>query len=146
MTRDDIVPAALWTYGVMQLGQGLWMLVSPGSFFDLVGPFGPRNDHYTRDAATWSIALGGVLVFAALRGNQGARALVLLLAGFQAAMHTVNHVADAGIADPGWVGVFDAIALAAITVALLVVWRRADASTQPTPAPAGAQPLKKVSP
>jgi len=122
MTREDLVPAGLWGYGALQLGQGLWMLTAPGSFFDVIGPFGARNDHYIRDAATWSLALAVVLLFAAARGGHGARALVLLFAGLQAAMHTINHVADVSDADPGWVGVFDAVSLAAITAALFFLW------------------------
>jgi hypothetical protein len=125
MTRQDIVPVALRTYGGLQLGQGAWMIIAPGSFFDAIGPFGARNDHYTRDAATWSIALGVLLLLAAARGGRGARAALLLLAAVQAGLHTVNHIADAGIADPGWVGVFDAVSLGAITLALLAVWRLA---------------------
>lgn len=122
MKRTELIPAGLVAYGTLQLGQGLWMAVAPGSFFDAVGPFGTRNDHYTRDAATWSIALG-VVCLAAARGDRRARGVVLLLAGLQAALHTVNHVADAGIADPGWVGVFDAASLAVLAAALLALWR-----------------------
>jgi len=36
------------------------MILAPGWFFRNVGPFGPRNDHYTRDNATMSIAFGAV--------------------------------------------------------------------------------------
>jgi hypothetical protein len=138
MTHEDLVPIGLRTYGALQLAQGAWMVVDPGSFFDVVGPFGARNDHYTRDAATWSIALGVVLCLVAARGTRGARAAVLLLAALQAGLHTVNHIADAGIADPGWVGVFDAVSLGAITLALLALWRLA--TTSPTSATAEASP------
>jgi predicted anti-sigma-YlaC factor YlaD len=102
------------------------MLASPGTFFDAVGPFGVRNDHYTRDMATWSLALGASMLFTALRPRRapgGAAGALLLLAALQAGLHTVNHVADAGLADPGWVGVFDAVALAALTAALALLWR-----------------------
>lgn len=122
MKRAELVPVGLVAYGVLQLTQGLWMAVAPGSFFDAIGPFGARNDHYTRDAATWSVALGLVCLLAAWRDRR-ARGAVLLFAGVQAALHTVNHVADAGIADPGWVGVFDAVSLAVLATALLALWR-----------------------
>ncbi len=127
MTRERLLPIGLYAYGAVQLTQGLWMVLFPGSFFDAVGPFGARNDHYIRDAATWSLALGAGLVFAAARPQlPGARTAVLLVAAAQAALHTVNHVVDAGDADPGWVGVFDAVSLALFTgglVALLLIAR-----------------------
>ncbi|WP_354701105.1 hypothetical protein DSM112329_01411 [Paraconexibacter sp. AEG42_29] len=124
---------ALVSYGVMQLAQGLWMTIAPGSFFDALGPFGARNDHYIRDMATWSLAIGPVCLLAA-RGDAGVRAVVLLLAGLEAAIHTVNHIADADIADPLWVGVFDAVALGSLAVALLVLSRlttKAEEATTP---------------
>lgn len=125
MKRADAVPATLVFYGVTQLALGLWMLFAPGSFFDALGPFGAQNDHYIRDVSTWNLALGVVCLLVARGGpvwHRG-RAAVLLFAGLQALAHTVNHVADAGSADPGWVGVFDAISLGAVAAALLVVWR-----------------------
>jgi hypothetical protein len=124
-----LVPAGLYAYGAEQLAQGLWMLVSPGTFFTALGPFGARNDHYTRDVATWSLALGVVCLLVARRPSP-ARAAVLLLAGLQAALHTVNHVFDADLAHPGWVGVFDAVSLGLLAASLLGLWRL---STTPPP-------------
>jgi uncharacterized membrane protein (DUF2068 family) len=120
MDRQALTRAGLVVYGVIQLVQGLWMVVDPGSFFDAVGPFGVRNDHYTRDMATWSLAIGPVCLWAARRDHR-TRAAVLLIAGLEAAIHTVNHIVDAGDADPHWVGIFDAVSLAAFAVALLVL-------------------------
>lgn len=126
MDRDDLLPAALVVLGALQVGQAAWMTVAPGSFFDALGPFGARNDHYTRDAATWYAALGVAMLVAALRPRlvrPGAAAGLLLVALLQSGLHTMNHVADAGDADPGWVGVFDAGTLAVLTVGLVLLWR-----------------------
>jgi hypothetical protein len=123
MDRQALTRAGLVVYGVIQLTQGLWMVIDPGSFFDAVGPFGVRNDHYLRDMATWSLAIGPVCLYAARRDHR-TRAVVLLIAGLEAAVHTVNHVVDAGDAGGGraeFIGVFDAVSLAAFAVALLVL-------------------------
>lgn len=122
MSATRLLPAGLWAYGTLQLGQGLWMVLSPGTFFDAIGPFGDRNDHYVRDAATWSLALG-VLCLLAVRRREW-RLPVLALAVLQAGLHAVNHVADAGAADPRWIGVVDAAALAALTALLAVLLAR----------------------
>ncbi len=140
MDRDDLVPLGLLTYGALQLAQGAWMLTSPGTFFDAIGPFGARNDHYTRDAATWSLALGAALLLTGLRARRergaaaGAAGALLLFAALQTGLHAANHLADLGEADPRWVGVFDAISLAALTAGLALLWRlNRERGTAPPP-------------
>jgi len=123
MSTSPLVPLGLRAYGALQTIQGAWMLTAPGSFFDAVGPFGDRNDHYIRDAATWSLALGILCLLAAARPAW--RLPVLALAALQAGMHTVNHVFDADLADPAWVGTFDAVSLALLTGLLAVLARDA---------------------
>lgn len=62
--------------------------------------------------ATWSPALGVAMLSTGLRPQRapaGAAGALLLLAALQVGTHTINHVADAGAADPAWVGVFDAL-------------------------------------
>jgi hypothetical protein len=103
-------------FGAYYTALGLWQAVAPGPFFDAIGPFGARNDHYTRDAATWSLALGAALLLSARRPSW--RVPVLVLATLQSALHTVNHLVDIGDSDPGWAGPFDFAALAVLTVAL----------------------------
>jgi hypothetical protein len=120
---SSLVPLGLRAYGVLQTVQGAWMLTSPGSFFDEVGPFGARNDHYIRDASTWSLALGVLCLLAAAR--QSWRLPVLALAALQAGMHAVNHIFDADLADPAWVGTFDAVSLLVLTGLLAVLTRDA---------------------
>ncbi len=101
---------------------------APGSFFSQVGPFGVRNDHYLRDVATWSFALGVLALLAAARPAW--RLPVLALAAVQSGLHAVNHVVDAGDADPSWIGAFDAVSLGLLTVTLA------------RPRPSGDHPMK----
>jgi hypothetical protein len=113
------LPAALLVLGASQLGLGLWMAISPGSFYDSLGPFGDRNDHYLADVATFYLALGAVALVAARRPTW--RLPVLAFAAVQYALHAINHLIDIGEADPGWIGPFDfaALALAAAGLAWL---------------------------
>jgi hypothetical protein len=104
------LPAVLLILGLSQLALGLWMVISPGSFYDALGPFGERNDHYLADVATFYLALGAAALVAARR--PGWRLPVLGFAAIQYTLHAVNHLVDIGEADPGWVGPFDFVTLA----------------------------------
>ncbi len=104
------LPAVLLILGVSQLALGLWMVISPGSFYDALGPFGERNDHYLADVATFYLALGAAALVAAR--TPGWRLPVLGFAAIQYTLHAVNHLVDIGEADPGWVGPFDFVTLA----------------------------------
>ena len=117
------LPAGVAALAATQLALGLWMAVSPRSFFDAIGPFGAYNDHYVRDVATWYLAFGAALAVAVRRPSW--RAPLLGLAVLQYGLHTVNHLVDIGDADPGWVGVFDAVTLGLTTVLLAGLFRGA---------------------
>jgi len=94
----------------IQLVLALWMVADPGSFFDNVGGFGARNDHYLRDVATWELALGACAAIAVWR--PGWRVPVLAFATIQFTFHALNHIGDAGDAVASTSGWFDAISLA----------------------------------
>lgn len=115
---DRVLDLLLIAFGLYWLVLGAWMVIHPASFFDKVGPFGARNDHYIRDNATWALALGA-LVLATVR-RVSWRIPVLLLALLQDGLHTINHIADVNKAHPHRVGVFDAVSLALLAV--LIVW------------------------
>jgi uncharacterized protein DUF4345 len=119
---------ALFALAAGQLALGLWMLISPGTFYRWLGAFGPRNDHYLRDVATFYLASGVVLI-AAIRRPRWRRP-VLLFATLQYAFHFVNHLVDIGDSDPSWVGPVDAVALGltGATFAALFVWTKRDRS------------------
>ena len=63
-TRERAIRAGIALLGVMSLVTGIWMALSPASFFDALGPFGEQNSHYLRDMATWQIAFGAALLVA----------------------------------------------------------------------------------
>jgi hypothetical protein len=95
--------------GAGQLALGLLQAVAPKTFFEEIGPFGARNDHYIRDTATFYLALGVVLLIAARRPAW--RVPVLAFAVLQYALHSINHLLDIGEADPDWLGPADFISL-----------------------------------
>ena len=101
----------LVVFGVTQMALGLFMAIAPGTFFDVVGPFGTRNDHYVRDLSTFYIALGLAGLMAVRRPAW--RVPVLALATIEFVLHAVNHLADIGEADPKWNGPVTFAAVAA---------------------------------
>ena len=122
-----IVRVALIILGISQLALAAWMVADPGSFFDQVGGFGTQNDHYIRDVATWSAALGVAALIAAFRESW--QLPVLAFAALQFTLHAVNHAADADTAVASTNGTADAVELAVgalllAAVAWLAVRRR----------------------
>src|SRR5918912_4210617 len=113
-----IVGPLIAGYAVLHVALGAWQLISPGSFFDAVGPFGSSNSHYTRDVGTFTLALG--VAFAIAYRLPAWRPGVVGYALFQYAFHAVNHLADIGNADPEALGPID-FALIALT-ALVLAW------------------------
>ncbi len=112
----DRVGVLLLLFGVGQLALGGLMALAPGTFFDQIGPYAPRNDHYIRDLSTFYGALGVVAVASWRRVSW--RVPVLVLALVQYGLHVVNHLVDIGDADPKRLGPANAASLAA-TSALL---------------------------
>ena len=94
--------ALLVAFGVGQLVLGVLLWFAPGFFFDEIGPYGARNDHYMGDLATWYLALGAVALVAVRRPAW--RLPVLVLAFVQYALHSLNHLIDVGEAHPEWLG------------------------------------------
>ena len=103
-----IVPG-LAILAASQLVLAVWMVADPGSFFDNVGAFGARNDHYIRDVATWEVALGVCAAIAIRRPSW--RVPILAFALLQFAFHALNHVVDAGDAHASTNGWGDAVEL-----------------------------------
>lgn len=135
MSPDDrILRAGLAALGLYQLALGAFMALAPGTFFTEVGPFGPRNDHYIRDNASWELALAAVALVAVARRSW--RVPVLALAAVHYALHAVNHLVDVDEATPSWIGVVD-LAVLAIGAGLLVALLRR-AGTQNTMAATAA--------
>lgn len=127
-----LVPAVLGVFCAVSLAVGVAETVAPGAFFDAVGPFGTRNDHYIRDGATFEIANAVLLGVALIRRSWRVPALAFTAVRY--GLHALNHVADIDEASPAWVGPADAIALGvgfAWLVAALVLASRESARAEP---------------
>ena len=106
----------LIVFAVTQIVLGLLLWVTPGFFYDEIGPFDARNDHYMGDLATFYLALGIVGLLALSRPSW--RVPVLSLAVIAYALHSLNHLIDVGDADPSWLGPAD---LAAVFLSTLLL-------------------------
>ena len=121
--RASALTAGIWALAGVQLVIGLAQVVAPGSFYDAVANFGPRNDHFLRDVASYYLASAVALAIAATRPSW--RAPVLALVGVQYVLHTIGHVFDSGKADPSWVGPVDVATLAIGVVLIGGLYREA---------------------
>jgi UPF0716 family protein affecting phage T7 exclusion len=110
--------ALLTLFAAVQLLIGALLWLTPGFFYDQIGPYGARNDHYMGDVATWYLALGAATLVAVRR--TGWRVPVLALAFIQYALHSINHLIDVSEADPGWLGPANVVSLLLGT--LLLGW------------------------
>jgi hypothetical protein len=108
----------LAVFGAVQLLLGLLLWITPGFFFDEIGPYGVRNDHYMGDLASWYLALGAVTLLSLRRVSW--RVPVLAIAFAQNTLHVVNHVIDVGDADPEWLGPANLVSLT--LASLLLAW------------------------
>jgi hypothetical protein len=106
----------LIAFGAGQLVLGLLLWLTPGFFYDEIGPYPPRNDHYMADLATFYLALGIVALASVSRERW--RVPVLTLALVQYALHSLNHLIDIGGAHPGWLGPANFVLLILTTVLL----------------------------
>lgn len=116
--------ALLGAFAAVQIAIGALLWLTPGFFYEQIGPYGPRNDHYMGDTATWYLADGVALALAA--GRPAWRVPVLFLTALQYALHSLNHLIDVGEADPSWLGPANLVSLALATV--LLVWMLREAA------------------
>lgn len=113
---EGALRATLWVLAAIHLGLGLLMALAPGTFFEQIGEYGLRNDHYIGDAAAFYLAAG--FGFALAAGRPSWRVPVLTLAAVWYALHAINHLFDIGLATSDGRGVFDTVALALIAAGL----------------------------
>jgi hypothetical protein len=110
--------ALLTLFAAVQVLIGALLWLTPGFFYDVIGPYGTRNDHYMGDVATWYLSLGAATLVAVRRS--GWRVPVLAMAFTQYALHSINHLIDVSEADPGWLGPANLVSLLLGT--LLLGW------------------------
>ena len=116
---ESTIRKLLLAGALYHLAIGGWFLVAPGSAYDTLAEFPPRNDHFLRDVASFYLAFGLAFWIASRRASW--RAPVLALAAMQYAIHTVVHVLDVGDAATDGKGIFAAVSLGIITAALIFV-------------------------
>jgi hypothetical protein len=90
--RSRYVEVILVVFGFYSVGLGLFMIVEPGMFFDTLGEFGVRNDHYIFDNASFELPLG-LLLLAALRWSAW-RVPALAFATAHWGLHALSHLVD----------------------------------------------------
>ena len=124
---------------------GALMAFAPGTFFEEVGRYGARNDHYIGDGAAFYLAAGVGLLVAARRADW--RVPILVVGAVWYGLHALNHFADIGEASSDARGTFDALALtlgaagAAWLAAVSARLRReSSARSASSPAPSRAGP------
>ncbi|BBY81441.1 hypothetical protein MPUL_25990 [Mycolicibacterium pulveris] len=120
-TTVGFVEVTLVVFGIYALGIGLFMMFAPGTFFDTLGNFGIRNDHYIFDNATFEVPQG-LMLLAAVRWRTW-RVPALAFATLHWALHTISHVVDPHHGAGDWIGWLEAGGLAATTVILALALR-----------------------
>ena len=122
------VVAGLLALGAIQLLTGLLMLAAPGTFFDAVASFAPRNDHFIRDLGTFQAAYGATLLWSV---RAAAWRLPLIGLGLvQFALHVVNHLVDIDATREEAHGVTNVVTLSAGLILLAWLARAERARTR----------------
>jgi hypothetical protein len=99
------------------------MMIAPGMFFDTLGTFGVRNDHYIFDNATFEVPQGLLLLAAVRRVSW--RVPALAFATLHWALHSLSHIIDPHHAAGDLIGWLEAGGLVVTTVILAVALRAA---------------------
>jgi hypothetical protein len=124
---DRALRPLLLAFAALQLALGILLWATPGFFYDHVGRFGARSDHFMGDLATFYLALAAATLVAARRPAWRVPVLAVLV--LQGALHSINHLIDIGNADPGWLGPFNFASILAGTA--LLGWMLSVASREP---------------
>ncbi len=100
---------AVGALAFFHMAEGLWMLLSPGSFFDAIGRYGLENTHYVGDVGAFVLAYGVALMIAV--GRPGWRAPLLGVGALWYAFHGLNHLFDINEARSDERGIADTVLL-----------------------------------
>ncbi|HKH50484.1 MAG TPA: hypothetical protein VKA77_01560 [Mycobacterium sp.] len=120
--RVGYVEVTLVVFGVYSVLVGLFMLVAPGTFFDTLGNFGARNDHYIFDNASFEFPLG-LMMLAAVKWPSW-RVPTLAFAALHWGLHALSHIVDPHHGAGESIGWLEAGGLV-VTTALLAMALRA---------------------
>ena len=116
-----MIKVVLVVFGIYSVVLGLFMLLAPGAFFDTLGAFGARNDHYIFDNASFELPLGLLLLGAVRWPRWQVPALAFATAHW--ALHALSHLIDTDHAAGSWVGWLEAAGLVFTTVLLAIALR-----------------------
>lgn len=116
-----MVTVTLIVFGLYAVGLGLFMLFFPGAFFDTIGTFGTRNDHYIFDNASFELPLG-LMMLAAVRWPSW-RVTALAFASVHWGLHALSHIIDPHHAAGESIGWLEAAGLVVTTVFLAIALR-----------------------
>ena len=128
-TRARYIEVTLIVFGAYSVLLGLFMFVAPATFFDTLGSFGARNDHYIFDNATFEFPLG-LMMLAAVRWSSW-RVPALAFATAHWGLHALSHTIDPHHAAGESIGWLEAGGLLMATV-LLAIALRASVATEKT--------------
>jgi hypothetical protein len=128
-TRARYIEVTLIVFGAYSVLLGLFMFVAPGMFFDTLGSFGVRNDHYIFDNATFEFPLG-LMMLAAVRWSSW-RVPALAFATVHWGLHALSHTIDPHHAAGESIGWLEAGGLLVATV-MLAIALRASVATEKT--------------
>lgn len=129
-TRAGLVEVTLIVFGLYALAVGLFMMFAPGAFFDTLGYFGVRNDHYIFDNATFEVPQG-LMLLAAVRWRSW-RTPALAFATLHWALHAISHLIDPHHGAGDLIGWLEAGGLV-VTTAILAIALRASVITDRRP-------------
>ncbi|AGB26318.1 hypothetical protein Mycsm_06162 [Mycobacterium sp. JS623] len=120
-TSTRYVEVILIVFGAYSVALGLFMFFAPGTFFETLGSFGVRNDHYILDNASFEFPLG-LMMLAAWRWPSW-RVPALAFATVHWGLHAVSHIIDPHHAAGESVGWLEAAGLVVTTVFLAIALR-----------------------
>jgi len=120
-TRSRFVDVILVMYGIYSVALGVFMMLLPVAFFNTLGAFGSRNNHYIFDNASFELPLG-LLLLAAMRWSTW-RVPALAFATVHWALHALSHLIDTDHHSGAWVGYLEFAGLALSTVLLAIALR-----------------------
>jgi len=121
VTRSRFTDVILVSYGIYSVALGVFMMLLPVAFFNTLGAFGTRNNHYIFDNASFELPLG-LLLLAAMRWSTW-RVPALAFATAHWALHALSHLVDTDHHAGAWVGYLEFAGLALSTVLLAIALR-----------------------
>jgi hypothetical protein len=134
-SRSRYVDVILIIYGIYSVALGVFMMLLPVAFFDTLGAFGSRNNHYIFDNASFELPLG-LLLLAAMRWWSW-RVPALAFATAHWGLHALSHIIDTNHRAGAWVGYleFSGLALATVLLAIALRYSLKESSSGQQPIP-----------